>query len=512
MLADENPLRAGPRMGQLPGPVTVVIFGATGDLTARKLVPALYSLSRENRLPSQFNIVGFARREWSHDFFREQMHNGVAKFSRYPVDEGTLWESFSDNIFYVQGNFNDVEAYGDLDHFLKQQADRLNMPDNRLYYLAAPPQFYDHIVTNLGAKDMASDSEQGWRRIVIEKPFGHDLATALALNETVHAVFKEQQVYRIDHYLGKETVQNILILRFANAIFEPIWNRRYVDHIQISVAESVGVDSRAGYYDQAGVMRDIIQNHALQILSLIAMEPPIAMEADPIRDEKVKVLRAIRAISVEDVAKYTVRAQYGPGNVEGENVPGYCAAPGVAENSETATYAAIKWYVDSWRWQGVPIYMRSGKRMATRATEVSIQFKSPPHLLFDTIGDDTFRSNALTIRIQPDEGIALHFVSKVPGQGMVRRPVTMNFQYGTSFGATASPDAYERLLLDSMLGDATLFARHDEIEWAWRLVDPILTGWESEQAPPLETYEAGTWGPSGADDLLGQDGFRWRRI
>jgi glucose-6-phosphate 1-dehydrogenase len=510
-----NPLREGPRMGRPPEPVSVVIFGATGDLTKRKLVPALYSLAQETRLPAVFNIVGFARRPWSHDKFREQMHDGVGQFSRYAPDGdpgGARWGGFAQTLLYAQGNFDDLEAYRALDRFLSQTAQERDMPDNRLYYLAAPPQFYDVIVTNLGQAGMAKNGPAGWRHVVIEKPIGHDLTTATALNQTVHGVFAERQVYRIDHYLGKETVQNILVMRFANAIFEPIWNRRYVDHVQISVAESVGVGSRAGYYDQAGVVRDIFQNHILQILTLVAMEPPIAFEADAIRDEKVKVLRAMRPAGAHEIADHTVRAQYGPGVIDGQHVPGYCEEPGVADGSQTATYAAVKWYIDNWRWQGVPFYMRSGKRMATRATEVSVHFKRPPHLLFDAMDDEALRSNVLALRVQPDEGIALRFEAKLPGQGVVRRPVTMDFRYGASFGMAAPPDAYERLLLDAMLGEATLFTRADEIEWAWRLIDPILEGWQGEHAPPLEVYEAGTWGPTGADALPERDGRRWRRL
>ncbi|HEC24225.1 MAG TPA: glucose-6-phosphate dehydrogenase [Chloroflexi bacterium] len=510
--AVESPLWAEPHIRQGVEPVSIVIFGATGDLTARKLVPALFSLAQEDMLPPGFGIVGFARRPWSHEDFRQKMRDGVEAFSRHPPDEQSVWEGFAANLFYVRGGFTEGERYAVLDRFLREQAEAEGRPDNRLYYLAAPPQFYAEIIAHLGRARMARDSEAGWRRIVIEKPFGYDLKTATELNEIVHLVFGEEQIYRIDHYLGKETVQNILVLRFANAIFEPIWNRRYVDHVQISVAESVGIGGRAGYYDQAGVIRDIFQNHILQLLTLVAMEPPVAFEADAVRDEKVKVLRAMRPMSHHEIETHTVRAQYAAGVVNGEHVPGYCEEPNVAPDSQTATYAALKWYVDNWRWHGVPFYLRSGKRMATRATEVSIHFKRPPHLLFDAMDDEELRANVLALRIQPDEGIALRFEAKLPGQGMARRSVTMDFSYRESFGATSSPDAYERLLLDAMRGDPTLFARSDEIEWAWRLIDPIFEGWQSEYAPPLETYEAGTWGPRGADELLERDGRRWRRL
>jgi glucose-6-phosphate 1-dehydrogenase len=508
----DNPLRAGARIGKHIDPVAVVIFGATGDLTRRKLVPALFSLAQEGQLPAEFNIVGFARRPWSHDDFRQKMFEGVKQFSRVTLQNDSEWERFASDLCYVPGHFTEQERYQALDQFLAQQARQHNHPDNRLYYLAAPPQFYADIISNLGQAGMTRDTGAGWRRIVVEKPFGRDLDSAMALNEVAHSVLDEHQVYRIDHYLGKETVQNILVLRFANAIFEPIWNRRYVDHVQISVAESVGVGSRAGYYDQAGVVRDIFQNHILQILTLVAMEPPIAFEADVIRDEKVKVLRAMRPMSRQDILADTVRAQYTAGVVEGEHVSGYCEAPGVAEDSQTATYAAFKWHIDNWRWQGVPFYMRSGKRLVTRATEVSIHFKRPPHLLFEASSEAQMRANVLTLRVQPDEGIALLFETKVPGQGIVQRSATMEFSYGASFGADSSPDAYERLLLDAMRGDATLFARSDEIEWAWTLIDPVIEGWQGDEAPPLETYEAGTWGPDGAEALLARDGRRWRRL
>ncbi len=512
-MALTNPLRAGPRLGRAPEPLSIVIFGATGDLTARKLVPSLFSLAQEGQLPPAFNVVGFARRDWSHDHFRERMFEAAQEHSRHDpgAGNGSMWQSFARNLTYVQGHFDERERFRILDGYLSDLAAANHMPDNRVYYLAAPPAWYEAIVTCLGEAQMAANTAGGWRRIVIEKPFGHDYDSAQKLNRIVHAVFREDQVFRIDHYLGKETVQNILVLRFANSIFEPIWNRRYIDHVQISMLEPGGVEDRAEFYDQAGVVRDIFQNHLFQVMSLIAMEPPVANEAEAIRDEKVKVLRAVRPITGDDVARQTVRAQYGAGTVRGHRVPGYCEIEGVAPDSQTATYAAIKWYIDNWRWQGVPFYLRSGKRLPTRVTEVSIHFKQPPHLLFREIEDESQHGNVLALRIQPDEGIALKFASKVPGQRLVH-PVTMDFRYGTSFGIAIPPDAYERLLLDAMLGDATLFTRSDEIGWAWQLVDPILQGWEGGDGPPLETYEAGTWGPPGADELLKRDGRSWRRL
>jgi glucose-6-phosphate 1-dehydrogenase len=405
-----------------------------------------------------------------------------------------------------------VERYRALDAALTELAGGQNMPDNRLYYLAAPPGWYETIITHLGEAGMAAQTDNGWRRIIVEKPFGHDLASAHALNDTLNAVFSEEQVFRIDHYLGKETVQNILVVRFANAIFEPIWNHRYVDHVQISMVEPGGVEGREEFYDQAGVIRDIFQNHLFQVMTLIAMEPPVAFEADAIRDEKVKVLRATRPINGEDVAQLTARGQYTAGTIDGEAVPGYRELDEVPDDSQTATYGAVKWYVDNWRWQGVPFYLRSGKRLPTRVTEASIHFKRPPHLLFDERPVENQRPNVLALRIQPDEGITLRFESKLPGQGLERRAVTMDFRYGTSFGIATPPDAYERLLLDAIVGDATLFARRDEIEWAWRLVDPVLAAWRGGEGPPMEMYEAGTWGPEGADELLARTGRRWRRL
>jgi glucose-6-phosphate 1-dehydrogenase len=510
----ENPLREGLRMRRPMEPVSIVIFGATGDLTARKLIPALFTLAQEGKLPAAYNIVGYTRRDWSDDYFRVRMYEAVSEFSRHDpgaADEA-LWRGFADNLTYVQGNFDDLERYRALDAALTELAGGQNMPDNRLYYLAAPPGWYETIITHLGEAGMAAPKDNGWRRIIVEKPFGHDLASAHALNDTLNAVFSEEQVFRIDHYLGKETVQNILVVRFANAIFEPIWNHRYVDHVQISMVEPGGVEGREEFYDRAGVIRDIFQNHLFQVMTLIAMEPPVAFEADAIRDEKVKVLRATRPINGEDVAQLTARGQYTAGTIDGEAVPGYRELDEVPDDSQTATYGAVKWYVDNWRWQGVPFYLRSGKRLPTRVTEASIHFKRPPHLLFDERPVENQRPNVLALRIQPDEGITLRFESKLPGQGLERRAVTMDFRYGTSFGITTPPDAYERLLLDAIVGDATLFARRDEIEWAWRLVDPVLAAWRDGEGPPLEMYEAGTWGPEGADELLARTGRRWRRL
>lgn len=506
----DNPLAGGSRIGHEVEPVTLVIFGATGDLNKRKLMPALFSLAHDDRLPSNLRIVGFSRTPWSHEEFRQHMHDAVKEFGRVEITEESLWDTFAANLYYVPGNFKEPDSFATLDQFIAENTGQTGMPDNRLYYLAAPPHFFDDIIENLGRTSMAAEGAH-WRRLIVEKPFGSDLDSAMELNRTLHAVFAEKQVYRIDHYLGKETVQNLLVLRFANTIFEPIWNRQYVDHVQISVAESVGVGTRADFYDQAGVIRDIFQNHILQVLTLVAMEPPIAFEAGAIRDEKVKVLRAMDGITDDNVESRTVRARYASGVMDGERVPGYLDEPNVPASSTTATFAALDWRIDNWRWQGVPFYVRSGKRLAKRVTEVSIHFKQPPFLLFGGAADAS-QENVLVIRIQPDEGISLRFEVKVPGQGVQRRSVRMDFRYGASFGTASLPDAYERLLLDAMLGDATLFARSDEIEHAWRLIDPLLNAWQETEKPPLELYEAGTWGPPGADRLLNATGRKWRRL
>ena len=474
-------------------PITIVIFGASGDLTRRKLIPSLFSSYLKGRLPTGIQIVGFARRPWDDAQLREIIRQGMLDFAPTIYDEGA-WESFAQHIWYSRGNLDQPEDYATLASYLHELEPG---SANRLYYLATAPAFYPTVVENLGANYMASEDE-GWRRIVVEKPFGTDLGSAQSLNRAIHAVFDESQVYRIDHYLGKETAQNILFFRFANTIFEPIWNRRYVDHVQLTVSESVDVGHRAGYYDQSGVVRDMIQNHLFQLLTLIAMEPPISFEADALRNEKVKVLAATRPIHLSQ----TVRAQY----------EGYCAAEGVSEYSQTPTYAAMKLYIDNWRWKGVPFYLRSGKALAGKTSEISIAFQSPPHILFDTLdGKGDFTPNILSLCIQPDEGMHLKFEAKVPDSGRETRSVDMDFHYRDSFAGTALPDAYERLLLDALNGDAALFTRSDEIEQAWRLVDPVIGGWEtSTEAPPLTGYRPGTWGPDAADQLLANDGRNWR--
>ncbi|MDZ7269656.1 MAG: glucose-6-phosphate dehydrogenase [candidate division KSB1 bacterium] len=507
--ASENPLREGLRLERMPEPNVLVIFGASGDLTKRKLLPALFNLACDNLLPQDFAVVGFARREKTHAAFREEMVQAITQFSRNREFDGNMLQHFSERIFYHAATFEDEAGYAGLQRLLTELDTSHQTAGNRLFYLATPPEHYPVIVQRLGRTGMARN-ERGWTRVIIEKPFGRDLETARELNRQVLQVFDESQVFRIDHYLGKETVQNILVFRLANGIFEPIWNRHYIDHVQITVAEDLGVEGRGSYYETAGVMRDMIQNHMLQLLALVAMEPPIAFAAQEVRNEKVKVLQAIRPILPGDIATHTVRAQYGPGLVGGRLVPGYLQEPGVAPTSRTETFVALKLFVDNWRWAGVPFFLRSGKRLPKRATEIAIHFKSAPHLLFGahTAG---LEANVLALRIQPEEGITLRFAAKLPGAAIQVRTVNMDFRYGTSFGKP-SPEAYERLLWDCMLGDSTLFTRRDEVEASWQFVTPILEAWQERNDQPLPQYQAGTWGPPQAETFIESEGRRWRRL
>ncbi len=509
-----NPLRNGALVQKSPDPCAVVIFGATGDLTHRKLIPALYNLALAGSLPSNVAVAGFARREKEHEHFRAEMREATSQFSRTKPLEQHVWSGFSKMLHYLPSQFDDAGAYQRLKRELAGFDKEFGTAGNRLYYLATPPSFYGPIVQQLGAAGLQHGGDtasggKGWARIIVEKPFGHDLASAIELNRTIHEVFDESQIYRIDHYLGKETVQNILVLRFANGIFEPFWNRRYVDHVQITVAESVGVETRGAYYEEAGALRDMVQSHLQQLLTLVAMEPPVAYDADAVRDEKVKVHRAIRPIRGDDVPKFTVRGQYGAGWESGKQVPAYRTEPRVAPDSSTETFVALKLFIDNWRWQGVPFYVRTGKHLPVRASEILIQFKRPPQTLF-TSGTEALEANHLVLRIQPDEGITVRFGVKVPGQTMQIRSVNMDFLYGASFGVD-SPDAYERLLLDAMLGDSTLFTRRDEVERSWAFITNILDGWKSQPPTDFPNYAAGTWGPAAADRLLSQDGHTWHR-
>jgi glucose-6-phosphate 1-dehydrogenase len=505
---DKNPLREGVRLERTADPCIVVIFGASGDLTKRKLLPALYRLTQERLLPAEFAIVGVARSEMNHDEFRNRMKEAVSSFSEAKRVDETVWNSFARGIFYMSGNVYDLNSYRQLGQLLSQIDQNRGTAGNRVFYLSTAPEHYSPAIRNLGAAGLAKPREGSWTRIIIEKPFGRDLESARKLNQEVAAVFDEDQVYRIDHYLGKETVQNLLVFRFANGIFEPIWNRQYIDHVQITNAEAIGVEGRGGYYDTAGVVRDMIQNHVFQVLSLVAMEPPVSLAANAVRDEKIKAMQAVRPIPRDRVSEFAVRGQYGPGAVGGKPVPGYRQEKDVNPESRTETYAALKLYFDNWRWAGVPFYIRSGKRLPKRVTEIAIQFKQAPQLLFSGVAEQ-MEPNVLVIRIQPDEGITLKFGAKVPGQVTRIRWVNMDFRYGSSFGV-APPEAYERLLLDCILGDSTLYARRDMTERGWEIVMPILERWEETQ-PDFPNYEAGTWGPKEADELIERDGRRWRR-
>jgi glucose-6-phosphate 1-dehydrogenase len=488
----------------------MIIFGATGDLTHRKLLPALYNLALEHPLPAGFSVVGFARRAYSDEQFRQQALESINAFSRQKPVNPQVWESFASGMYYLESNFHEPTGYEKLVTLLNRIDHERGTGGNRIFYLSTPPSQYSEIIQNLGVAGL-NKNRKGWTRIIIEKPFGHDLASARELNRQVGKVFKEEQVYRIDHYLGKETVQNILVFRLANGIFEPVWNRRYVDHIQITVAENLGLEGRGGYYEEAGAIRDMVQNHMLQLLALVAMEPPIAFDANAVRDEKVKVLHALQPLAGRDVIHNTVRAQYGPGWVGGRQVLGYLEENGVSPNSVTETYVALKTHVDNWRWAGVPFYLRTGKHLPKRVTEVAIQFKLAPLMLFKrSDAQGQVEPNVLTLRIQPDEGISLKFGAKVPGTDMQIRSVNMDFFYGSSF-VREQPEAYERLLLDCMLGDSTLFTRRDEVEAAWTFVQGILDAWEEEPRELVLNYDSGTWGPQFADEFIWRDGRRWRR-
>jgi glucose-6-phosphate 1-dehydrogenase len=504
--ATENVLRKGLRLERVPDPAALVLFGATGDLAHRKVLPALYQLWRTNLLPHEFVVLAVGRREYDDDAFRAEIRTSLEQFSRVlPLDE-PAWRVFEQRIMYHRLDFADAAGFDALGARLETVDEEHGTRGNRLYYLATQPSQFAEIVAQLGRVGLDHERHDGgWRRVVIEKPFGHDLDSAKRLNREVGKVFRESQVYRIDHYLGKETVRNLLVFRFGNGIFEPLWNRRYVDHVQITVAESIGIGNRGAFYEETGASRDVLQNHLLQLVSLVAMEPPATFEADALRDEKVKVLRAI-ASDPKDM----VRGQYGPGWVAATRVPGYRQEPDVDPESETETFVAARLTIDDWRWSGVPFYVRTGKRLPKRSTEIAIQYREVPHRLFQEASVEP-DPNLLVIRVQPDEGIMLRFGAKVPGLGMDIRSVTMDFTYGSAFSVD-SPDAYETLILDALQGDASLFTRADEVEEAWSIVDPAIEAWANEAAPDFPNYDAGTWGPPEADDLLARDGRRWRRL
>jgi glucose-6-phosphate 1-dehydrogenase len=505
-----NPLRPGLRAESAPEPCAVVIFGATGDLARRKLVPALYNLAVTGHIPAALGIVGVAKSEHAQEEFVRDMREAVGKFSRTKPVDAEIWQDFAAGMRYVAGSFDDPGTFARLRGTLEELDRTRATRGNRLYYFATPPSVFPTLLNQLKSAGLINPpADVRFTRVVIEKPFGRDLASARALNRLVQETCDERQVFRIDHYLGKETVQNLLVFRFANSIFEPIWNRRFVDHVQITAGEELGIEGRGRYYEEAGILRDMIQNHVLQLVCLTGMEPPVAFDADAVRDEKIKVLRGVETFETpEDVARNVVLGQYTAGSIAGADVPGYQQEKDVAPGSRTPTFVAMRLNVRSWRWDGVPFYLRSGKRLPKRATEIAIYFQPLPHSLF---GQGATQPNVLIVRVQPEEGIALRFSVKVPGERYRPRTVSMDFRYGATFGMMV-PEAYERLLLDAMRGDQTLFTRRDEVEAAWKIVDSILRVTENTEFPPPHPYPAGTWGPPQADQLLARDGRAWRRL
>ena len=497
--------------GKNPDPCILVIFGSTGDLTARKLMPALYNLAKLGQLPSHFVLIGFARRPKNHDQFRSEMFEAVTAHSRLQPIDLKLWKTFSEQIFYHQADFDSDQGYESLRLMLEDMDARFGTRGNRLFYFSVPPSHFPMIAQNLGKAGFVVDPARVHDRttkVIVEKPFGHDLLSAQELQRSLTEWFREEQIYRIDHWLGKETVQNLLVLRFANAIFESMWNSKYIDHVQISVAEELGVGTRGRFWEEAGMLRDMVQNHLMQLLSLVAMEPPVNLKADSIRDEKVKVLQSIRPMSPQDMDKYVIRGQYGSGFINGDPVKAYRQEDNVNPNSFVETYVAMQLFIDNWRWAGVPFYLRSGKRLPKRATEIAVFFKEAPGVLFSR-GVTQHDPNTLVIRIQPDEGISLRMNSKVPGINNPIQPVKMDFRYSSYFGITP-PEAYERLLCDAMLGDPTLFAREDEVMASWRFMTPILEHWQAVEPRDFPNYSGGMWGPQEADLMMMKDGRRWR--
>lgn len=507
-----NPLAETSRSFKSAESCILVIFGATGDLTARKLIPALYNLAREGQLPSHFACVGFARRSKTHDEFREEMFEAINEFSRSKPVDSKLWETFKSQLYYLESNFTDEEGYEKLNDFLLQLDKQHGTKGNRVYYLSVQPSFFTTVVEQLGHHHLIypTDITNKWSRIIIEKPFGEDTESAMRLQHDLLQYLDESQIYRIDHYLGKETVQNLLIFRFANAIFESVWNNHYIDNVQITVAEKIGIGTRGRFWEEAGMLRDIVQNHMMQLLSLVAMEPPTNLNASYIHDEKVKVLKSIRPFPSDRLDEMTVRGQYGPGYINGELVKGYREEENVNINSFVETYVALKLYIDNWRWTGVPFYLRAGKRLPKKVTEIAITFKNAPGYLFQSTGSSV-EPNVLVIRIQPDEGISFKINSKVPSLNNVIQPVKMDFKYGSYFGS-APPEAYERLICDCMAGDNTLFARDDEVLTSWKLLTPVLKHWQEHPAYEFPNYPSGSWGPEESQGILQREGHHWRII
>jgi glucose-6-phosphate 1-dehydrogenase len=506
-----NPLEEPRRFGKVADPCILVIFGATGDLTSRKLLPALYNLAREGQLPSHFACVGFARREKTHDQFRDEMREAVNRFSRIKPIDKELWQSFSEQLFYHRSEFDHEEGYDELRSFLNDLDIKFGTKGNRVYYLSTQPSYFPVVIEKLKShKLIQSPESEEWTRIIIEKPFGHDLQSAMELQKQITQYLDESQIYRIDHYLGKETVQNLLVFRFGNPIFENLWNNHHIDNVQLTVSEEIGIGTRGRFWEEAGMLRDIVQNHMMQLLSLVAMEPPSSMKANSIHDEKVKVLEAIRPFPVSQIDQFVIRGQYGEGFINGLSVPAYRDEENVAPESVVETYTAMELLIDNWRWAGVPFYLRAGKRMPERATEIAITFKAAPGYLLQINGKQN-DPNVLVIRIQPDEGISLKMNCKVPGMSSQIQPVKMDFRYGAYFGSTP-PEAYERLICDCMAGDSTLFARVDEVMASWRLLTPVLDHWQATKPYGFPNYESGSWGPIASDEMLARSGRAWRLI
>ncbi|HEY9869595.1 MAG TPA: glucose-6-phosphate dehydrogenase [Candidatus Obscuribacterales bacterium] len=510
-----NPLREGLTIERAAEPCAMVIMGAHGDLTKRKLIPALYALFIQGLLPEGFCIVGQSRTAMSHEQFRAAMLESMRQFAADVPLADEEWRRFAACLYYLPADFARPDAFQPLAELLAELAGRHGTQGNNIFYLSIAPSLYVPVIHGLSAAGLAASrpgKQAPWPRIVVEKPFGHDLQSAQALDHELHGVFGEHQIFRIDHYLGKETVQNIMVLRFANGIFEPLWNRQHIEHIQITNAESIGIEGRGSYYEEAGNLRDMVQNHMLQLVSLVAMEPPISLDAEATRDERTKVLKAIRPFNPANLDQQVVRGQYGPGWILGQKVPGYRQEPKVSPESRTETFSALKLFIDNWRWADVPFYVRSGKRLGKSITEIAIQFRRAPHKLFrDPAGDDQISPNMLVLQIQPDEGISLKFATKQPGPTTQIRWLSMDFRYGTAF-AVRTPSAYERLLLDCLVGDASLFARTDQVEVAWALIDPVLRAWNQGPPPAFPDYSAGSWGPPASDRLIEADGFAWRRL